>query len=85
MDFLQGRIQDSMLVGGGGRNNLSIMYSNASTEGAKPCKGVRRYAQPDFFLKKMCNLVHSMAHFSIHCFAILRLFFKCCLKVCRQV
>ena len=52
MDYLVGRIQDSMLMGGGGRNNLSIMYSNASTEGAKPCKGVRRYAQPDFFLKK---------------------------------
>ena len=80
MDYLVGRIQDSMLVGGGGgRNIFSIMYSNASAEGAKPCKGVRRYAQPDFFFEKMCNWVHSRAHFSLHCFAIFEVIFKCCL------
>ena len=34
-------------------------------------KGGRRHASPDFFLKKkLCNLVHSRAHFSLHCFAI---------------
>ena len=52
MDYLVGRIKDSLLVGGRGRNIFSIVYSNASAEGAKPCKRVQRYAQPDFFLKK---------------------------------
>ena len=33
-------------------------------------RGGQRHASPDFFWKKLCNLVHSRAHFSLHCFAI---------------
>ena len=38
MDYLQRRIQDSMLGGGGGgAQYFSIMYSHASAEGANAC------------------------------------------------